>query len=156
MNLTPQVLANVEPIEESTLTGEALQAAYFAALKKETRQAVVACHAMYREMYGMDSPLAILGWITTWMRGWGLTEGDAMRILKAMTRPERVAELKNATSVKTMMANYADDYISHRRMEEEASERRKQREEYDKNNISTSTDAHKTIVNDLSDKFGVK
>lgn len=124
MNLTPQTLANAEPIDESSLTGADLQAAYFAALKKENRQAVVACHAMFREMYGMDSPLAILGWITTWMRGWGLKESDAARIMKIVTEPERVAEMKNATAVKIAMADIAHEIMRRQKIDDEMRARR--------------------------------
>lgn len=116
MNLTPQVLANADAPDFSGLSGEALQTALFSQLRRETRIAVMDCHSMYREMYGLETPLPILGWIVTWARGWGLHEDDAARILTLVCDPEWMEKTKNATELKKLLASMAVEKIKLRAM----------------------------------------
>jgi hypothetical protein len=122
--MTPQALANANHDDDSGLSGEALQAALFSRLRRETRIAVMDCHSLYREMYGMETPLTILGWITTWKRGWGLREDDAVRILRLAIAPEMVREAKNATDLKRMLAGMAAEKIRARQREARVAESR--------------------------------
>ncbi len=107
----------VDPINEHTLTGAALQAHLMGKLRGSTQRAVMACHAMHREMRGLEEPLSVLSWITIWIRDWGLLEEDAEIILRAMTNPERVKDHNFANELKTSLANAAHAMIKRRESE---------------------------------------
>lgn len=76
------------------------------------------------------SPLPIAGALGTWVREQGLPEADALKILAAMLKPERMRSFKFASDLMTDLCDQVAEVLHQRRQVEEQLRRREEVEKW--------------------------
>jgi hypothetical protein len=95
------------------------------ALPPEVRPQALKVWAMNRHLYGLESPLSLAGSIAVWIDEHGLRSEDAVLILKRITHPLRMQEIKKTSDLMSKIAFEAAEAIRNRRLEAEAEERQR-------------------------------
>lgn len=74
------------------------------AVPKELRPAAIRVWMLNKHLVGMESPLAIAVSLATWIDEWGLTVADAQDVLRELTHPKNMGDIKFASDLVSRMA----------------------------------------------------
>lgn len=69
---------------------------------------------MFRHLPGLETPMPISIALSIWMDQWGLDVRDAEEVLKLLTKPEHVAEIKYGNDLTSRMAQLCSARIERR------------------------------------------